>query len=289
MTRICDLLGINYPILQGGMLWIASAELAAAVSNAGALGVVSPLAGMERGGDPVENLKAQILRTRELTDRPFGVNVPLDLRYAGLLIDLLIQESVTIVVTAAGNPREYTEVLGATGARVLHVVSSVRQARTAEASGVDAVIAEGVDAGAHNGFDEIPLFALIPQVADAVSVPVIAAGGISDARGLAAAMALGAEGVQLGTRFVAAEECMAHQAYKQAIIEAQDSDTVITCRKLVPTRSIKTTFTRILMELDQSGASAEDIHDFWGTVAPEPARLKATWKTAKPIAAPRPA
>ena len=263
-TLICDLLGIDYPILQGGMLWIASAELAAAVSNAGALGVISPLAGMERGGDPAENLKMQIARARDLTQRPFGVNIPLDLQYAGVLIDILLQEGIGIVITAAGNPRHYTELLRQTGMKVLHVASSVRQAQSAESSGVDAVIAEGIEAGAHDGFDEIPLFSLIPQVADAVSVPVVAAGGIVDARGVVAAMSLGAEGVQMGTRFVAVEECIAHPAYKQAVVEANDTDTVVTCRKLLPARSLKTVFSNILLELENSGASAEDIRDFLG-------------------------
>ncbi|MBW2283322.1 MAG: nitronate monooxygenase [Deltaproteobacteria bacterium] len=263
-TRVCDLLGIEYPILQGGMLWIASAELASAVSNVGGLGVISPLAGMERGGDPAENLMVQIAKTRDLTTKPFGVNIPLDLHYAGVLIDILLNEKIGIVVTAAGNPHHYTELLREAGTTVLHVVSSVKQAQNAESSGVHAVIAEGIEAGAHDGFDEIPLFSLVPQVADALSVPVIAAGGIVDARGVAAAMSLGAEGVQLGTCFVAAEECIAHPSYKQAIIDAKDEDTVITCRRMIPTRSLKTTFSVSLLELDKAGASAKEIRDFLG-------------------------
>jgi enoyl-[acyl-carrier protein] reductase II len=263
-TRICYLLKIDYPILQGGMLWLATAELAAAVSNAGALGMISPFAGMERNGDPLENLRLQIARTRKLTKKPFGINIPLDLDQSGILIDTILKEKVNIVVTAAGDPHHYTEVLRKEGIKVLHVVSTAKQAQSAESCKADAVIVEGVEAAAHLGFDEIPLFSLIPQVADVVSIPVIAAGGIADARGVVAAFALGAEGVQLGTRFVAVEENIAHSKYKQAILNAEDTDTAITCRKLLPTRSLKTEFTRRLLELEESGASASDIRNFLG-------------------------
>jgi enoyl-[acyl-carrier protein] reductase II len=246
------------------MLWLATAELAAAVSNAGALGMISPFAGMERNGDPFENLRLQIARTRKLTKKPFGINIPLDLDQSGILIDTILKEKVNIVVTAAGDPHHYTEVLRKEGIKVLHVVSTAKQAQSAESCKVDAVIVEGAEAAAHLGFDEIPLFSLIPQVADVVSVPVIAAGGIADARGVVAAFALGAEGVQLGTRFVAVEENIAHSKYKQAILKAEDTDTAITCRKLLPTRSLKTEFTRRLLELEESGASASDIRNFLG-------------------------
>jgi len=246
------------------MLWLATAELAAAVSNAGALGVISPFAGMERNGDPLENLRLQIARARNLTKKPFGINIPLDLDQSGILIDTILKEKVNIVVTAAGDPHHYTEVLRKEGVKVLHVVSTAKQAQSAESCKIDAVIVEGVEAAAHLGFDEIPLFSLIPQVADVVSIPVIAAGGIADARGVVAAFALGAEGVQLGTRFVAVEENIAHSKYKQAILNAEDTDTAITCRKLLPTRSLKTEFTRRLLELEESGASAGDIREFLG-------------------------
>jgi len=263
-TYLCDFLGIEYPIIQGGMLWIATAELAAAVSNAGALGIVSPLAGMERHGDPSNNLKDQISKTRNLTGNPFGVNIPLDLQYSGILIDVVLREKVGIVITAAGDPCLYTELLHQEGVRVLHVVSSVRQAKNAESCNVDAVITEGVEAAGHIGFDELPLFSLIPQVADATSIPVIAAGGIVDARGVVAALSLGAEGVQLGTRFVAVEENIASQEYKKAIVASKDTDTVITCRKLLPTRSLKSEFSRSLLELEESGASADDVREYLG-------------------------
>jgi enoyl-[acyl-carrier protein] reductase II len=273
-TRISDLLGIEYPIIQGGMLWLATAELAAAVSNAGAFGVISPLAGMKKEGDPAVNFKKQLKKIVDLTDKPFGVNIPLDLPYAGNLIDLVLKEQVGVVITAAGDPCHYTEVLKCEGIKVLHVVSQVKQAQMAESCRVDAVIAEGIEAAAHNGLDELPLFSLLPQIADAVSIPVIAAGGIVDARGFVAAMALGAEGVQLGTRFVVVEENIAHQNYKQTILNAGDTDTVITCRRLLPTRSLKTDFTRILLELEKSGAIPGSIRDFIGYRSNQTAQIE---------------
>lgn len=263
-TRVCDLLGIEYPILQGGMLWLATAELSAAVSNAGGLGVISPMAGMERHGDSAKNLKSHINKVKDLTDQPFAVNIPLDLQQSGILIDVILKEKVPIVVTAAGSPSYYTELFRQEGMKVLHVVSSVKQAQAAASGKVDAVIVEGCEAAGHIGFSELPLFSLVPQVADAVSIPVIAAGGIVDSRGIIAAFALGAEGVQLGTRFVAVDENIASPNYKQAIIEANDTDTVITCRKLLPTRSLKTNFSERLLELEEAGASAEEIREFLG-------------------------
>jgi enoyl-[acyl-carrier protein] reductase II len=263
-TRVCELLEVEYPIIQGGMLWLATAELAAAVSNAGGLGVISPFAGMEKDGDSSENLRLQITKVRDLTPKPFGVNIPLYLQQSGVFIDVLLKEGIPIAITSGGDPHHYTELLHQEGMKVLHVVSSVKQARIAESCKVDAVIVEGVEAGAYVGLDEIPLFSLIPQVADVVSVPIIAAGGIVDARGVVAAFALGAEGVQLGTRFIAVEENIANPKYKQAIIEAKDTDTMITCRKLLPTRSLKTEFTRRLLELEERVASAEEIRAFLG-------------------------
>ena len=264
-TRVTELLGIEYPILQGGMLWLADAGLAAAVSNAGGLGVISPMAGMEPQGNPVDNLADQITTAKQLTDKPIGVNVPLDLRDSELLMDVIFTQEIPVIITAAGDPRLYTELFHAQNAKVIHVLSSVKHARVAEAAGVDAIVAEGVEAAARNGFDELPLFSLIPQIVDAVKIPVIAAGGIADARGVAAAFALGAEGVQLGTRFVAVKECIAAQAYKEAIVAAGDTDTAITNRTLIPTRSLKTTaFSQALLALAEGGATAEEISDFMG-------------------------
>ena len=264
-TRVSQILGIEYPILQGGMLWLADAGLASAVSNAGGLGVISPMAGMEPDGEPIENLTVQISAAKEMTDKPFGVNVPLDLRDEGLILEILLALEVPVIVTAAGDPRVYTDFLQSAGAKVLHVVSSAKHARVAAEAGVDAVVVEGVEAGARNGFDEMPLFSLLPQVVDAVKIPVIAAGGIVDSRGVAAALALGAEGVQLGTRFITVKECIANQAYKEAILAAEDTDTVITTRNLIPSRSLKTTaFTQALLALDEAGADADEIRDFMG-------------------------
>jgi len=267
-TRVSEILGIEYPILQGGMLWLADAGLAAAVSNAGGLGVISPMAGMDAHGEPGDNLKDQIEKAKGLTEKPFGVNIPIDLRDCGLLMDLILTQKVQVVVTAAGDPRLYTELLQSQDTKVLHVVSSVRHAKAAESAGVDAIVVEGVEAAARNGFDELPLFSLIPQVVDAVGIPVIAAGGIVDSRGVVAAMALGAEGVQLGTRFVVVKESIASQKYKDAIIAAKDTDTVITCRQLIPSRSLKTTeFTQALLALEEGGATADELRDFIGHAA----------------------
>jgi enoyl-[acyl-carrier protein] reductase II len=274
-TRLCELLGIEVPILQGGMLWLADAGLAAAVSNAGGLGVISPMAGMAPDGDPVENLTLQIEKAKKLTQKPFGVNVPLDLRDCGLLMDLILTQQVKVTVTAAGDPRLYTELLKSGDTKVLHVVSSVKQAKKAESAGVDALIVEGIEAAARNGADELPLFSLIPQVADTVSIPIVAAGGIVDSRGVVAALALGAEGVQLGTRFVASIECIANQKYKEAIVQAGDTDTVITCRNLVPSRSLKTTeFTQTLLAMEEAGASVDELREFMGHAASRRAGLE---------------
>jgi len=264
-TRICHLLGIEYPIIQGGMTWIANAELAAAVSNAGALGLISPNAGMSLEADPVEHLRNQIKKVRSLTDKPFGVNFPLQNSAVKELIDVAIEEGVPVAITSAGNPATYTPYLKDAGVKVFHVVASARHARGAEARGVDAVIAEGYEAGGHNGFDELPTFVLVPQVVDAVKIPVIAAGGIADARGFVAALALGAEGVQIGTRFVATHECIAHQNFKEAIIRATDTGTVISGRKLGPTRGLKNELTAKILEMESRGASAEELESFIGS------------------------
>ncbi|HTY63719.1 MAG TPA: nitronate monooxygenase [Acidobacteriota bacterium] len=273
-NRVCDLFGIEYPILQGGMLWLASAELASAVSNAGALGVLSPYAGMDGNGDPLQTLRSQIHRTNNRTSKPFGVNIPIDLPVGGLLVDILLQERIRIAITAAGDPKIYTDLLHSAGIRVAHVVSSVKQARRAEACGVDAVIAEGMEAGGRIGPNALSLISLVPLIADAVSLPVIAAGGIVDGRGLAAAFALGADGVQLGTRFAATEECIAHPNYKQAIVDAKESDTVVTRRASIPTRSIRRGFTAELEVLEKSGASAESIQAFVGRGRARKAQLE---------------
>jgi enoyl-[acyl-carrier protein] reductase II len=265
-TRLCDLLGIDYPIIQGGMVWIASAELAAAVSNAGGLGLISPNAGMSRNGDQVENLKKQIEIAKGLTSKPFGVNLPiLNNPQIEALVDAVIKAEVKVVVTAAGNPALYTSRFKEAGIKVLHLVAAVRHAQSAEKRGVDAVIAEGYEAGGHNGLDELTTLTLVPQVVDAVAIPVVAAGGIADARGVVAALALGAEGVQMGTRFVATRECGAHQNFKDAIVKASDTDTAITGRKLGPTRILKNEIAAKLLDMEATGASAEELLAFIGS------------------------
>lgn len=265
-TRLCDLLGIDYPVIQGGMAWIASAELAAAVSNAGGLGLISPNAGMSRNGDQVENLKKQIEIAKGLTSKPFGVNLPiLNNPQIEALVDAVIKAKVKVVVTAAGNPALYTSRFKEAGIKVLHLVAAVRHAQSAEKRGVDAVIAEGYEAGGHNGLDELTTLTLVPQVVDAVAIPVVAAGGIADARGVVAALALGAEGVQMGTRFVATRECGAHQNFKDAIVKAGDTDTAITGRKLGPTRILKNEIAAKLLDMEATGASAEELLAFIGS------------------------
>lgn len=265
-TRLCDLLGIEYPIIQGGMVWIANAELAAAVSNAGGLGLISPTAGMSHTVDQVENLKKQIEIAKSLTSKPFGVNLPiLNNPQIENLVAEVIESKVKAVVTAAGNPAIYTSRFKVAGIKVMHVVAAVRHAQNAEKRGVDAVIAEGYEAGGHNGLDELTTFTLTPQVVDAVTIPVVAAGGIADARGVVAALALGADGVQMGTRFVATHECNAHQAFKEAIVKASDTDTVITGRKLGATRILKDKVSAKILEMEAAGASVEELLAFIGS------------------------
>jgi enoyl-[acyl-carrier protein] reductase II len=259
-TRLCELLGIEYPIIQGGMVWIANAELAAAVSNAGALGLISPTAAMSHNVDQVENLNKQIEIAKGLTSKPFGVNLPiLNNPQIEALVDAVIKAKVKVVATAAGNPALYTSRFKEAGIKVLHLIAAVRHAQSAEKRGVDAVIAEGYEAGGHNGLDELTTLTLVPQVADAVSIPVVAAGGIADARGVMAALALGADGVQMGTRFVATRECAAHQNFKDAIVKASDTDTAITGRKLGPTRILKNELAAKLLEMEAAGASVEEL------------------------------
>jgi enoyl-[acyl-carrier protein] reductase II len=265
-TRLCDLLGIEYPIIQGGMVWIANAELAAAVSNAGGLGLISPTSGMSRNDDQAENLKKQLEIAKGLTSKPFGVNLPiLNNPQIEELVTTVIDAKVKVVVTAAGNPALYTSRLKEAGIKVLHLVAAVRHAQSAERRGVDAVIAEGYEAGGHNGLDELTTFTLVPQVVDAVTIPVVAAGGIADVRGVVAALALGADGVQMGTRFVATRECIAHQNFKEAIVKASDTGTVITGRKLGPTRILKNEVAAKIMDMEAAGASVEELLAFLGS------------------------
>lgn len=263
-TRVCDIVGIEYPIIQGGMTWIANAELAAAVSEAGGLGIISPNAGWDGQGDVRENLRRHVRLARELTQRPFGVNIPVMDPAARGLVELCIGEHVAVVITAAGNPASFTSLLKENGIKVLHVVASRRHALGAERAGVDAVIAEGYEAGGHNGLDELPTFVLVPQVVDAVTVPVVAAGGIADARGFVAALALGAEGVQMGTRLIATTECCAHLSFKRAVVDALDTGTVITGHRFGPTRGIRNRFTGKMLEMEAAGSSMQELLTYIG-------------------------
>lgn len=219
-TLLCDLLGIEYPIIQGGMAWIATAELAAAVSNGGGLGIIGA------GNMPPEMLRDEIIKARQLTDKPFGVNVYYMSPHVEEVIRIVIEEKVPVITTGAGNPGKHIPALKEVGTKVIPVVASVALAKRLERIGVDALIAEGMECGGHIG--EITTMALVPQVVNAVSIPVIGAGGIADGRGVAATLALGAEGVQIGTRFVCASECTVHPNYKKAIIKAKERSTVVT-------------------------------------------------------------
>ncbi|MBC7105092.1 MAG: enoyl-[acyl-carrier-protein] reductase FabK [Firmicutes bacterium] len=251
-TALCDLLGIRHPVIQGGMAWVSEARLAAAVSEAGGLGVIGT------GNAPPDWVREQVRRVRELTDRPFGVNVMLRSPFAEEVIRVLWEERVPVVTTGAGNPGKYVEEFRRRGTRVLPVVSSVALAQRLERAGVDAVIAEGLESGGHVG--EITTMALVPQVVDAIKIPVVAAGGIFDGRGLVAALALGAVGVQMGTRFMSAEECQIHPRVKEFLIRARDRDTVVTGRTTGhPVRVLRNKLAREFELLEGRGASVEEL------------------------------
>jgi enoyl-[acyl-carrier protein] reductase II len=247
-TSICELLGIDYPLIQGGMAWVANAGLAAAVSNAGGLGLIAA------GSMNAELLAAEIRKTRMLTDRPFGVNIMLMNPAVDELAELVRMERVPVVTTGAGSPGRYIQAWKDAGIRVLPVIASVAYARRMENLGADGVITEGMEAGGHIG--ELTTMALVPQVADAVKIPVIAAGGIADGRGVAAAFMLGASGVQVGTRFLACSDCSIHENYKQMVLKARDIDTLVTGRSGGhPVRILKNKLANRLVELEKQGAS----------------------------------
>ena len=233
------ILAVEYPILQAGVPWVSNPELVASVSDSGGLGILHPSAGMDLDGDMVANLRENIRNIRRLTGNPFGVSFYLANPQVEQLIEVGIEEGMKVAVTYSGSPALYTGKLKENDVKVLHQVSTVRHARGAESQGVDAIIAEGYEGGGIRGPDEIPNLPLLPQVADAVSIPIIASGGIMDARGYAAALALGAHGVQLGTRFVATHECIAHPKYNGAIVGAIDTGTVIAGRYHRPTRVLR--------------------------------------------------
>ena len=240
------------------MVWAAGSRLAVAVSEAGGLGMIGA------GSMKPDLLREQIRKSKVATARPFAVNIPLIRGDAGDLIRVVIEEQVRIVFTSSGHPLKYTGELKKEGCTVVHVIAAVKHARKACDAGCDAVVAEGFEAGGHNGVDEITTLALVPQVADAVGIPVLAAGGIADGRGLAAALALGADGVQVGTRFAATVESSAHENYKQAVVGAGDGDTVFTLRKLAPVRMIRTPFALRALQAERDGATREELESLLG-------------------------
>ncbi len=251
-NAICKLLNIKYPIFQGGMAWIGTAELASAVSNAGGLGIIGA------GHMPPDILRAEIQKCKGWTDKPFGVNIMLMSPFVKEVMQVVLDEKVPVVTTGAGNPGEYVPALKEIGSKVIPVVASVALAKRLVRSGADAVIAEGTESGGHIG--EITTMALLPQVVDAVDVPVIGAGGIADSRGMAAAFALGAQAVQMGSRFVMSEECIAHPDYKEMVLKAKDRSTVVTGRTLGhPARVLANKLTRKYEELETAGAPAEEL------------------------------
>lgn len=251
-TEITRLLGIEYPIIQGGMAWVAEHRLAAAVSEAGGLGLIGA------ANAPAEWVRDQIRALRELTDKPFGVNIMLMSPYADDVAKVVAEEKVPVVTTGAGNPEKYMAMWKEAGIKVIPVVASVALAKRLERCGIDAVVAEGTEAGGHIG--EITTMALVPQVVDAVNVPVIAAGGIADGRGMAAAFMLGAQGCQLGTRFLASEEAVVHENYKNCVLNAKDIDVKVTGRSTGhPIRVIRNNMVREYLKLESQGAGLEEL------------------------------
>lgn len=260
-NRITELFGIEYPIIQGGMVWISGWRLAAAVSNAGGLGLLGA------GSMHPETLQEHIRKMREATDKPWGVNVPLMYPEIDRLIDLLISEGVKIVFTSAGSPKKYTQRLHDAGMKVVHVVSSSKFARKCEEAGVDAIVAEGFEAGGHNGREETTTLTLIPQVRRATTLPLIAAGGIGSGEAMLAAMVLGAEGVQIGTLFALTEESSASDAFKQRCTQLEEGDTMLTLKLLSPTRLVKNDLYCRIQEAEKEGAAVEDLRAILGQAA----------------------
>ena len=255
---ITKLLGVKLPIIQAGMVWVSGGKLAAAASEAGALGVIGA------GSMNPELLRQHIQKAKNLTSKPFGVNLPLLYSRIEEQIEVALEQGVQIFITSAGSPKLYTAKLKQAGCVVIHVTSTPELAKKCEDAGVDAVVAEGFEAGGHNGRDEITTLALVPQVVDRVSIPVIAAGGIADGRGIAAALALGASAVQMGTRFVATQESSAHQNFKNAVLDAQATSTKLMMKSLVPVRLLKNEFFKRIEELESRGASNEELSQALG-------------------------
>lgn len=252
-NRITELFNIQYPIIQAGMIWNSGWQLASAVSNSGGLGLLGA------GSMYPEILREHILKCKKATNKPFGVNVPMLYPDIDKIIDIIIEEGVKIVFTSAGNPKTYTSKLKELGITVVHVVSSVKFALKAQEAGVDAVVAEGFEAGGHNGHEETTTFTLIPMVKEQIDIPLIAAGGIATGRGMLAAMVLGADGVQVGSRFVASEEASSHLAFKQMVVDAKEGDTHLTLKELAPVRMLKNKFFESVMQLYTTNPTKEEL------------------------------
>ncbi|MEI8005127.1 MAG: nitronate monooxygenase [Bacteroidota bacterium] len=257
-NRITSLFGIDYPIVQAGMIWCSGWRLAAAVSNAGGLGLIGA------GSMTPEVLEEHIKKCKAATKRPFGVNVPLIYQYVERQLEIIAAEGVKIVFSSAGNPARYTSWLKERGITVVHVVASARSAVKCELAGVDAVVAEGFEAGGHNGREETTTFALVPMVRKSVQIPLIAAGGVATGRGMLAAMVLGADGVQVGSRFAASEESSAHPAFKQKITEVKEGDTMLSLKKLIPVRLIRNAFFQQVSDSENKGAGDEELRELLG-------------------------
>ena len=258
MNRICQLFGIQYPVIQGGMVWCSGWRLASAVSNAGGLGLIGA------GSMHPEVLREHIRKCQSTTDKPFGVNVPLMYPEIDALMNILVEEGVKIVFTSAGNPKTWTGFLKGHGIKVAHVVSSSKFAVKCEQAGVDAIVAECFEAGGHNGREETTTLCLIPAVRRATTLPLIAAGGIGTGNAMLATFALGAEGVQIGTRFALTEESSAHENFKQLCLNLNEGDTKLLLKKLSPTRLVKGEFTTAVEEAEARGASAEEMKELLG-------------------------
>ena len=252
-TRLTELLGIDYPIIQGGMVWVSDWRLSSAVSNAGGLGLVGT------GSMDWDQIRENLRNMCENTDKPWGINIPMMRPDFEDICKIGLEEGARIFSTSAGNPMKAAPLLKRDDTLIIHVVPSIKGAKKAQEGGFDAIVCEGYEAGGHNGMDETTTIALVPQVADAVDIPVAAAGGIADGRGIAAALALGADGVQMGTRFIATAECNAHENFKQKLVESGDTASIITGRKLNMLRSLKNEFTIRMLEAERDGATNEEL------------------------------
>jgi len=258
-TEICDILGIEYPILLGGMIWVGRSELVAAVSEAGGLGLLGA------GGMTIPEIEQDLEEVKQKTQKPFGVNIPLVRPDADEMIEASIKAGASVISTSAGNPKRYTQKIKEQGCKVIHVAFNVSGAKKSAEAGVDVVVVEGFEAGGHNGVDEMTTMAMVPQAVRAVDIPVVAAGGICDGKGLIAAFALGAKGVQMGTRFVATHESAAHPNFKNAVLSVADNGTCVTGRTIAgPTRSVKNKLTESIVEAEKKGTSPEDLLEMIG-------------------------